>query len=318
LSASRRSGLAKEPAPVPHVIAVMPTYHPDPEVPGHVQRLRTQVDEVLVVDDGSGPSSEPILTGLEVAGARVVRAPENVGIAAALNLGIRAALADGAEYVLTLDQDTELPLEYAATALRVFESANPVTRLGIVCVDAVNGAPALPTWTSPEGFGLVPEAIQTGFMISRECLEIAGPFDERLVIDCVDTEYCLRVRDHGFRIAVAKGTDIRHSIGRRAELRPFGIPMRHRDSGRIATYQYHSPFRRYYIARNNIDLILRNLRRRPRWVLSVLKRETGGMIVSMVSGPQRVAQVLAITTGTVHGLRRRRGMIPRWLKALIT
>ena len=204
-----------------------------------------------------------------------------------------------------------------STALGLFARGNPVTRLGIVCVDAVNGAPALPTWISPEGFGLVPEAIQTGFVISRECLETVGLFDERLVIDCVDTEYCLRVRDHGFRIAVARGTDIRHSIGRRAELRPFGVPLRHRESGRIATYQYHSPFRRYYIARNNIDLILRNLTRRPRWVLAVLKREMGGMIVSMVSGPQRVAQVLAITTGTVHGLFRRRGMIPGWLKALI-
>ena len=30
------------------------------------------------------------------------------------------------------------------------------------------------------------------------------------------------------------------------------------------------------------------------------------------------AQVLAITTGTVHGLVRRRGMIPGWLKKLIT
>ena len=103
-----------------------------------------------------------------------------------------------------------------------------------------------------------------------------------------------------------------------AALRPFGIPMRHRESGLIATYQYHSPFRRYYIARNNIDLILRNVLRRPRWVGAVLRREMGGMIVSMVSGPQRIAQVLAITTGTVHGLVRRRGMIPGWLKSLIT
>ena len=64
--------------------------------------------------------------------------------------------------------------------------------------------------------------------------------------------------------------------------------------------------------------MLRNVRKRPRWVLSVLKREMGGMIVSMVSGPKRIAQVLAITTGTVHGLLRRRGMIPGWLKRLVT
>jgi rhamnosyltransferase len=93
--------------------------------------------------------------------------------------------------------------------------------------------------------------------------------------------------------------------------------MRHAD-GRVATYQYHSPFRRYYIARNNIDLVLRNLAKRPRWTLTVAKRETGGMITSIVSGPQRLAQFLAITTGTIHGLARRRGMIPGWLKRLVT
>lgn len=306
------------PASADRIIAVVPTYHPDD---GVVERLRTlarQVERVIVVDDGSGASADAVLAEAAASGTEVRRLERNAGIAAALNLGVRAALDDGADYVLNVDQDTDLPEDYVSIALAQFARANPVTRLGIVCVDAVNGAPALPTWVSPEGFGLVPEAIQTGFVISRECLEVGGLFDERLVIDCVDTEYCLRVRDRGFRIAVAKGTNIGHSIGRRAELRPFGIPMRHRGSGRIATYQYHSPFRRYYIARNNIDLILRNLVRRPRWVLSVLRREMGGMIVSMVSGPQRIAQVLAITTGTVHGLVRRRGMIPDWLKSLIT
>jgi rhamnosyltransferase len=301
-----------------HVIAVVPMYRPGEDVVPRLLDLRGRVDELIVVDDGSGRDADELFERLAAEGLIVLRLERNSGIAAALNTGVRRALDDGTDFVLSVDQDTDLPPDYVENALEVFARANPVTRIGIVSVDAVNGAPALPTWTSPEGFGLVPEAIQTGFLISRDCLETAGLFDERLVIDTVDTEYCLRVRDHGFRIAVAKGTDIRHSIGRRAELRPFGIPMRHRASGRIATYQYHSPFRRYYIARNNIDLMLRNLTRRPRWVLTVLKRETGVMIISMVSGPQRLAQVLAIATGTVHGLVRRRGMIPGWLKALIT
>ena len=299
------------------MIAVVPTYHPDASVVQRLLALADQVDQVVVVDDGSGPSADEHLERVAAEGIVVERLERNSGIAAALNTGVRRALADGADFVVNVDQDTDLPPGYVATARSLFAKSNPVTRLGIVCVDAVNGAPALPTWVSPEGFGLVPEAIQTGFVISRDCLETVGLFDERLVIDCVDTEYCLRVRDSGFRIAVAKGTDIRHSIGRRAELRPFGVPLRHA-SGGIATYQYHSPFRRYYIARNNIDLMLRNVRKRPRWVLTVLKREMGGMVISMVSGPQRIAQVFAITTGTLHGLARRRGMIPDWLKRLVT
>lgn len=311
------SEISPYPTSASRTVAVVPTYFPDEGVATRLRVLADQVDQVVVVDDGSGPTATHVLDGIAEQGVIVERLERNSGIAAALNRGVEIALADGADFVVNVDQDTYLPRDYMQTALKVFANANPVTRIGVVAVDAVNGAPALPTWVSPEGFGLVPEAIQTGFVISRECLETAGLFDERLVIDCVDTEFCLRVRDHGFRIAVAKGTDIRHSIGRRAELRPFGVPLRHA-SGRIATYQYHSPFRRYYIARNNIDLMLRNVRKRPRWVLAVLKREMGGMVVSMVSGPQRIAQVFAITTGTVHGLTRRRGMIPSWLKRLVT
>ncbi|MFF2273383.1 glycosyltransferase [Agromyces sp. NPDC058136] len=296
------------------VVAIVPTFHPEADVVPRLAALRTQVDRLLVVDDGSGPSA--VLDTLEGVADRVVRSRENTGIAAALNAGMRLALESDAEYVLTVDQDTDLPPGYVRTALDLFARANPVTRLGMVVVDGVNGHPAIPPSQSPEGFGLVPEAIQTGSLIHVEVLREAGLLDERLFIDCVDTEYCLRVREAGFRIAVASGTDIAHSIGRRAPLRPFGIALRH-DDGRVATYQYHSPFRRYYIARNNIDLLLRYGPRQPRWAYRVVRRETGGMIVSMVSGPQRLKQVLAITTGTVHGVVRRRGRMPAWLSRAV-
>ena len=298
------------------IFAIVPTFHPEADVIPRLQSLRAQVDRLVVVDDGSGPSADAVLSALDGIADRVVRSPDNRGIAAALNSGIRLALDAGADFVLTVDQDSDLPDGYVGVALDIFERANPVTRIGMVVVDAVNGRPAIPPWRSPEGFGLVPEAIQTGALIHASVLRTAGLLDERLFIDCVDTEFCLRAREAGFRIAVASGTDIQHSIGRRAPLRPFGVPVRH-DDGRIATYQYHSPFRRYYIARNNIDLVLTYGPRHPRWALQVAKRETGGMVVSMVSGPQRLRQVLAILTGTAHGLIRRRGPMPKWLSRLV-
>jgi len=297
------------------VIAVVPTFGPDHAVVARLERLRTLVDGLIVVDDGSPDSAAPVLERIEALDARLIRSPRNLGIAHALNRGIEAALADGADYVLTVDQDTDLPPEYVQRCLDTFAAANAVTRLGIVCVDAVNGRPSLPTWYSPEGLGLVPEAIQTGFLISRECLQETGLLDERLFIDCVDTEYCLRARDRGFRIAVASGTDVRHALGRRAPMRPFGIPLRR--AGRTASYQYHPPLRRYYITRNNIDLLLRYARARPRWVLGVIRREYPPAVTTLVCGPQRLRQGLAFAAGLVHGLRRRRGPVPRALGLLL-
>ncbi|MDQ0895393.1 glycosyltransferase family 2 protein [Agromyces ramosus] len=311
-----RAPAEAKPKPKPKVIAVVPTYHPDVAVEAHMKALARQVDEVIVVDDGTGPAADDVLERLTADSIRVIRLSSNAGIARALNVGIRAALEAGADYVVNTDQDTELPDGYVDACLATFMLANPVTHLGIVCTDRVNGQPSIPTWYSPEGLGLVPEAIQSGFVLSRECLERTGPFDERLVIDCVDTEYCLRVRDRGFRIAVAKDTDIKHSLGEMVPFRPFGIPLRHRDGEH--EYQYHSPFRQYYITRNNIDLVFRNVRRRRRWALAVIKRQIGPTFDAIVSGPKRTKHTVAIFVGTLHGFLRVRGPIPAGLRRFLT
>jgi rhamnosyltransferase len=300
---------------MPTVFAVVSTFRPDPDVVGRLSVLAEQVDHVLVVDDGSPASAAPILASIEDAGHELVRNPTNRGIAVALNTGIRIALERGAEYVLTMDQDSTLDDGYVAACVAAFAMTVPATRLGIVLSDRVNGQPAIPARRSPEGLGLVDEGIQSGALISAECLRVAGLMDEALVIDCVDTEYCLRAADAGFKLAVAPGTDMQHTLGHRAPLRPFGIQLRHGD--RIARYQYHSPFRQYYIVRNNIDLILRNVRKRPRWVGAVVKREIGPRVTTVVSGPHRLRQCLAIIVGGVHGLLRRRGKIPTALARVL-
>ncbi|WP_353809251.1 glycosyltransferase [Agromyces sp. SYSU T00194] len=298
-------------ASAPRILAVVPLYRPDERVVGNLIALAAQVDAVHAVDDGSGSAADAVVEELSGHGIRVLRLERNAGIAAALNAGVRAALDDGADYVVNTDQDTLLPEGYVAACLATFAKANPVTRLGIVCTDAVNGAPSIPTWRSPEGIGLVPEAIQSGFVISRECLEGAGLFDERLVIDCVDTEFCLRVRAHGFRIAVADGTDIAHELGEMVPYRPFGVRRRNRNG--TFEYQYHSPFRQYYITRNNVDMVFRYFRTHRRWTLAVVKRQTGPGIDAILSGPHRFRHTVAIAAGGVHGLLRIRGPVPAGL-----
>jgi glycosyltransferase involved in cell wall biosynthesis len=75
---------------------------------------------VLVVDDGSSDDTAGIA---ESAGARVLRQVPNQGKGAALRAAFRAALAEGAEAVVTLDGDgqhdpAELPAFLAAYARR--------------------------------------------------------------------------------------------------------------------------------------------------------------------------------------------------------
>lgn len=107
------------------------------------------------------------------------------------------------------------------------------------------------------------------------------------------------------------GANIAHSLGELEPLRPFGRQCY--VDGEPLMFQYHKPFRQYYITRNNIDLCLRNLRRRPRWVVSVARRELVPTVKALIGSSQRRKQWLAVTVGTWHGLIRRRGKIPAWL-----
>ena len=301
----------------PRVVAVVPTFRPDEALLAGLQALGPQVSAIIVVDDGSPLDPTGILERAETLGCQIVRSPTNDGIAAALNTGIRLALADAADYVLTLDQDTVLPAHYVSDCTTAFRIAAPETRLGIVCTDRVNGQPSIPEHYTAEGLGLVREAIQSGFLISAECLAECGLFDERLFIDCVDTEYCLRIAQHGYRIAVGPGTDISHSLGEQVALRPFGI-ARFDENGRLRTYEYHGPTRRYFITRNNVDLFLRYARIRPRWVISAIKRELTPTWTTIVSGPLRRRQLAATLIGAVHGLARKRGPLsPRLRRILV-
>jgi glycosyltransferase involved in cell wall biosynthesis len=87
---------------------VIPAYNEENRLGDSLARIASYLDgshidaEVLVVDDGSADETAALA---EAAGARVLRQSPNRGKGAALRAGFAAALADGAEAVITLDGD---------------------------------------------------------------------------------------------------------------------------------------------------------------------------------------------------------------------
>lgn len=99
------------------VLAVIPA-HDEARRIEHVVEGALRHLPVVVVDDGS---SDDTGARAEAAGARVIRQSSNQGKGAALRAGFSAALADGAEAVITLDGDgqhdpAEIPAFLAAHA----------------------------------------------------------------------------------------------------------------------------------------------------------------------------------------------------------
>ena len=83
-----------KPLPPDNVCAVVVTYHPQSLLRSNLEQLSLQVAEVVVVDNGSGTATAELLRIIEAEfGIRVVRNGCNLGIAAALNIGIKHAIA---------------------------------------------------------------------------------------------------------------------------------------------------------------------------------------------------------------------------------
>ncbi len=83
---------------------VIPAYQERATIAGIIEAVRATMPDaaLLVVDDGSTDGTGAIA---EAAGARVLRPGANAGKGAALRTGMRAAMAEGAAWVLTMDAD---------------------------------------------------------------------------------------------------------------------------------------------------------------------------------------------------------------------
>ena len=89
--------------------------------------------------------------------------------------------------------------------------------------------------------------ISSGCVISREAFMRLGRFDEALFIDHVDTEYCLRALLRNVPVYVVPSLVLLHRIGSR---------RRHKLGSLELTTMNHPGFRRYYSARNAMQLAL--------------------------------------------------------------
>jgi len=86
---------------MPRIVALIPGYEEGPRIAAVVKAARLHLP-VLVVDDGS---TDDTAANAEAAGAQVLRQVPNQGKGAALRAGLRRALDEGYDGILTLDAD---------------------------------------------------------------------------------------------------------------------------------------------------------------------------------------------------------------------
>ncbi|MEP7191482.1 MAG: glycosyltransferase family 2 protein [Actinomycetota bacterium] len=296
------------------VIAVIVTHRPQIRATlALLHALRPQVDDVVVVDNGSTPDSVCELREATGAlGVTLLDLGSNRGIGAAQNVGIAWARKRGAAFLLLSDQDSIPADDMVARLLagfgRAVATGLPVAAVGPITVDKRNGDAVLlfseQRWgprraqVPDERGALVPAAflIASGCLISAEALDAVGLMNEPWFIDHIDLEWGLRARRAGYTLFGVADAFLRHELGDRIQR----IPGRSRD------VHIHSAARNYYMARNTVLLIRSGLMGRA-WCYGYAAWITKYTVFYILSVPPRAARARLLLEGLFDGLRGRTG-----------
>ena len=286
--------------------AVVVSYHPAAELIENVAALLDQVDEVVIVDNGSGAETKELLERLGgYPNVSVIYNRENLGIAAALNTGVRHAKAAGHQWVATFDQDSKVTPGMIMTMLQVYDAYPEKEKVASLSPRYWHKKTGKVYGNSPDSpdkevlpYAEVLVVMTSGNLIKSSIFDVVGYFNEALFIDYVDNEFCLRCSVHGYRILEVKDAILEHSIG---------YPTQHKFLWKNPISSNHSVLRRYYIARNSIYIYRKFMFTHPMWVLKDAYGLLKVVTVLVLFEADRKQKLAAIIRGVMHGLSGRMG-----------
>ncbi len=281
--------------------AVVVTFRPGPEVLENLATLRPQVDALVVVDNTSpGAHPGPLQAASQLLDFTWIENGRNLGIAAALNTGVRWARAHGFAFVLLFDQDSTVTDGFAQAMLTTYASHTHPEQVAVVTpsqVERTTGQFRRPPQAS-DGTPLV--AITSGSLMPTGVFDYCGWFEEELFIDSVDHEYCLRARSRGYTIAECRQAILLVAVGATIAHRAFGMTIFAR---------HYSANRRYYMTRNRLVIIHRFWRQQPAWCCRTLLDIVQDSIRIVLVERQRWSKLRQTGRGIYDALSGRTGKV---------
>ena len=290
------------------VCAVVVTYNPDPSLEQNVRALLPQVGKVIIVDNQSSPAARSLVA--RVASDCVVEVvwnDQNLGIAIGLNAGIDRALSYGQySWIATFDQDSLVPPDFVDAIFEAYSSCpfrDDVAMIGANYKLAMSASTSEPTPVENGScFREVKTLMTSGSFLKSAVFGTDDRFDESLFMDYVDHDFCLRLRQRGFRIIQAFGAVLDHRLG---------SPTSHRVLGKPFMVPNYSPARYYSNARNRVIVYRRYLASDTLWVLlDNLKwlRDTTKLVLAEENRGKKLA---SLARGWWDGMRQPLTGLPR-------
>lgn len=271
----------------------------------------SELQEIIVVDNASTDGTGSMLAQ-RYPQITVLRMAENLGQAGGWAVGLSyAALKKRHDWVWTFDNDsipTPETLRALLTGIKNIDDCDGA--IGMVAplpVHQATGTYYLPFhWRNglviaspdelrkPTWFADI--VIASGSLIKRTVVEEIGLPRADFFIDVCDFEYCLRVRSHGYKIAVVSNATVEHEIGDTRRVRMLGSRL----------WTNHPPFREYYFSRNLVYLAWQ-LYPTTSAKLSIARHLTSRAIQVLLFGDRKISCLKRMIEGVKDGVSGRLG-----------
>lgn len=222
--------------------SVIITYNPDASVANNIRKIASISYKVVIVDNASCNFSSLLKTlRNEISNLCIIENLSNLGIAKALNIGIKSALEFSPKWIFTFDQDS-LPSDDFLSAYNIALSNLPADTVGLLSC-GFSDIPCI----APKNIYVKKKhtIITSGCLHNTDIFSKVGFYNESLFIDCVDFDYSLRVAKAGYNT---------YRISQCLLLHHLGNPIYRKFLFWRISSTNHSLMRRYYMSRNHFYL----------------------------------------------------------------
>ena len=279
--------------------AVIVTYHPSPQLLEDFHTVADQVDGLVIIDNGSTADELSLLRDTSKRlGSQLIENPENLGVAEALNQGVHVAKEHGYTWVILFDQDSSIRPGFIDQMFETWSDHPQRDRIAAIHPryrDPKTGRELL-VRRAKDGGPIT--SMTSGALMPVWAFDKIGWFASEYFIDCVDTEYCFRIRAAGYLIADSAQAELVHAAGNAQVRTMLGVSFQP---------TYHSTMRRYYMARNRIVVFRKYVSIFPQWAFIPLFDSIRETIKCFLGEPDRSIKFRRFLLGTWDGLTGRMG-----------
>lgn len=231
------------------IAGVVVLYNPDENINNNINSYIEGIDKLYVVDNSSIDNSNILMKNKKI---KYIANYDNLGIATALNIGAKNAIKDKYDFLLTMDQDSKFEnndiiklvnmiKKYPQNSKIKMKFGNDLSKIGLFTpVHVINNDPKILGISDME-YDSPLNVMTSGNIINLKVYQEIGGFRDDFFIDCVDFDYCMNMRKHGYNLIRNNRIRLNHELGNYVTKSFFWK--------KYSTFE-HNHIRRYYIIRN--------------------------------------------------------------------